>query len=491
MTAVLDPVAAPATTSEPDPRRWLILVILGLAQLMVVLDATIVNIALPQAQASLGFGDADRQWIVTSYALAFGALLLLGGRLGDVLGRKQVFLVGIGGFAVASAVGGAATSFGVLVAARAGQGVFGALLAPAALSLLTTTFSDAKERARAFAIYGAIAGGGGAIGLILGGALTEWASWRWCLYINLLIAVPVLIAGVKLLHGGKADAKAHLDVPGAITVSASLFALVYGFSHAESDGWGSSGTIGFLVAGAVLLVVFVALQVKVAHPLLPLRVLLDRNRGGAFVAMLISGAGMFAVFLFLTYYLQVTLGFSPIKTGVAFLPMIAAIMVTAQSATSVLTRVGPRPLMPVGMLFAAVGMLLFTQLETSSSYAPHILPGLILSGIGMGLIFAPGMQAATSGVEAEDAGVASAMVNTMQQIGGSVGTAIFSTLSASAVTAYLTEHPTEATQAAVEGYLSVFAWAAGLFVLGAVLAAAMLRSGPLEAPSGDAPVMAH
>jgi EmrB/QacA subfamily drug resistance transporter len=471
--------------------KWWILAVVAAAQLMVVLDGTVVNIALPRAQSDLGFGDADRQWIVTSYALAFGALLLLGGRLGDVLGRKRVFVIGLTGFALASAVGGAAPSFGVLVGARAAQGVFGALLAPAALSLLAITFSDAAERARAFAIFGAIAGGGGAIGLILGGALTEWASWRWCLYVNLLVAVPALVLASKLLSGDRGDGRAKLDVPGAIAVSAALFSLVFGFSKAESDGWGSPKTIGFLAAGVVLLAAFVQLQRVVAQPLLPLRVVLARTRGGAFLAMLLSGAGMFAVFLFLTYFLQVQLGYSPIKNGLAFLPLILSLMVTAQIVARIITRTGPRPLMPVGMVIVSVGMLVFTQLGLGSGYATHILPGLILCGIGMGLTFAPGMQAAISGITPEDAGVASATVNTVQQIGGSVGTAIFSTISASSAASFLRSHPDAAAQASLHGYVTVFWASAGLFLLGAVVTALLLRSGPLQVRSDAAPVIAH
>ena len=287
-----------------NPRRWWILAILGVAQLMVVLDATIVNIALPSAQEALGFSDDSRQWIVTAYALAFGALLLIGGRLGDLFGRKRTLVAGLVGFAAASAIGGAADSFGVLVAARSAQGAFSALLAPAALSLLTTTFSDPRERGRAFGIYGAIAGGGGAIGLLLGGVLTEHMSWRWTLYVNLLFAIPAALGALALLARQARDARPHIDVPGTLTATGGLFALVYGFAQAETHGWGSATTLGFLAGGVALLAAFVAIERRAAHPLLPLRVVLDRNRGGAYLATGIAGAGMFGVFLFLTYYLQ-------------------------------------------------------------------------------------------------------------------------------------------------------------------------------------------
>src|SRR3954469_2326715 len=311
----------PPTADPHHARRWWILALLGVAQLMVVLDATIVNIALPSAQNALHFSDDQRQWVVTGYALAFGSLLLLGGRISDIFGRRRALAIGLAGFAVASAVGGAATSFGVLVAARAVQGAFGALLAPAPLSLLQTTFTDPGERRSAFAIYGGIAGAGGAVGLLLGGILTEYLSWRWCLYVNLLLAVPALIGALRLLHNQARETGARIDLPGALTSGAGLFALVYGLTKAQTDGWGAAVTLGFLAAAVVLLSVFAALQRRSDHPLLPPRVVADRNRGGAYAAVLVVGAGMFGVFLFLTYYLQQTLGFSPIETGLAFLPM--------------------------------------------------------------------------------------------------------------------------------------------------------------------------
>ena len=486
----------PTTTTNPHhARRWWILALLGIAQLMVVLDATIVNIALPSAQKALHFGDADRQWIVTAYALAFGSLLLLGGRLGDYFGRKRVFIVGLLGFAGASAIGGTAQSFEVLVAARALQGAFGALLAPAALALLTTTFTNPSERGKAFGVYGAIAGGGGALGLLLGGVLTEYASWRWCLYVNLLFAIPAAIAGVRLLHTQVAASKPKLDIPGTLTASLVLFALVYGFSNAQTHGWGSGLTLGFLAAAAVLLALFVAIESRVAHPLLPLRVVLDRGRGGAYTAVAIVGAGMFGVFLFLTYYLQQTLGFSPILTGLAFLPMMATVMATATTTTSlVLPRTGPRPLVTTGMLLASGAMILLTQIGVDSSYATHVLPALLLMGVGLGLTMAPAMATATLGVGPGDAGVASAMVNTSQQVGGSVGTALLSTLAASATASFAAaRHPSPdvLAQAAVHGYTTAFWWSATIFAAGAVISALLLRSGVPEIDPAAEPVLAH
>jgi len=482
--------------SSADPqhaRRWWILALIGIAQLMVVLDATIVNIALPSAQRALAFSDDNRQWIVTAYALAFGSLLLIGGRIGDLIGRKRVFVVGLVGFAVASAIGGAAQGFGTLVFARALQGVFGALLAPAALSLLTTTFTDPAERGRAFGIFGAIAGSGAAIGLLLGGMLTEWLSWRWCLYVNLLFALPAAFGALALLHDRADAAKPRLDVPGTLVSAVGLFALVFGFSKAESDGWGAGITVGSLAAAVVLLTAFVALQARADHPLLPLRVVRDRDRGGSYLAIGISGAGMFGVFLFLTYYLQTTLGFSPIETGLAFLPLSFAIMLTATLSTAkLMPRFGHRPLVSTGMTMAALAMVLLTRVGVDSSYALDVLPALLVMGLGLGFVFAPGMSIATIGVAPHDAGVASAMVNTSQQVGGSIGTALLSTLAASAVSGYVADHgPQAVAQATVHGYTTAFWWSAGIFALGGLLSALLMKSGVKQLDPEAAPALAH
>ena len=478
------PTRADAEEGTGTNKRWWILAILGIAQLMVVLDATIVNIALPTAQTDLAFSDNARQWIVTAYALAFGSLLLLGGRIADVFGRKWVFIIGLVGFALASAVGGAAVNVGMLIAARAVQGLFAALLAPAILSLLTTTFHEPVERAKAFGIFGAIAGAGGSIGLLLGGVLTEYATWRWTLYVNLIFAVIGLVGGYLLLEHSKAAERAKLDVPGTVVVSAGLFALVYGFSHAETDGWGNGVTIGLLVTAGILLTAFVALQQRISNPLLPLRIVLDRNRGGAFLAMFASAAGMFAVFLFLTYYMQASLGYSAIQSGAGFLPMMGVLIITsAVVSTKLVTRVSPKLLIPLGMALAAVGMVLLTFLDLTSGYVSHILPGLLVLGVGLGLVFATGFGLATLGVQASDSGVASATVNTMQQVGGSVGTALLNTIAATAATSYATAHAGAGpmklviANAAIHSYTVCFWWAAGIFLGGALLAALVLRRG--------------
>ncbi|MFD8377236.1 MFS transporter [Streptomyces sp. NPDC059679] len=485
----------PLPSADARPRhRWWILAVIGVAQLMVVLDATIVNIALPSAQKDLGFSDGDRQWIVTAYALAFGSLLLLGGRIADLFGRKMTFLVGLVGFAGASAFGGAATSFDMLVAARALQGVFGALLAPAALSLLTVTFTDARERAKAFGVYGAIAGSGGAIGLLLGGVLTEHLDWRWTLYVNLAFAVVAVIGGTVLLQRSTRDTSVTIDIPGAVLVGGGLFCLVYGFSNAESHDWDSPATFGFLAAGAVLLAAFTWWQTRSPHPLLPLRILLDRNRGASFVSVLISGAGMFGVFLFLTYYLQQSLGYTPIRTGLAFLPMVAALMLTSTLATTTLIpRLGPKPVVPLGMGLAAAGIAWLTALGLDSGYAADILPPLIVAGLGLGLVMAPAMSLATSGVAAEDSGVASAAVNTMQQVGGSLGTALLNTLSTSAVTSYLDgrnpKDPGVLAHAGLEGYSTAYWWSAVFFAAGVVISALLYRRGAPAQDADAAPVV--
>jgi EmrB/QacA subfamily drug resistance transporter len=492
------PAARPAKAPPAPDRhagRWWALVVLAMAQLMVVLDATIVNIALPTAQHDLGFSDSGRQWVVTGYALAFGSLLLLGGRLSDSLGRKKMFLIGLIGFALASALGGAAQGIEMLIAARVLQGAFGAALAPAALSLLSTTFTSPTERGKAFGIFGAISGAGGAVGLLLGGFLTEYASWRWCLYVNLIIAAAAVLGATLKLHDEPVRARARLDLPGVLTAVGGLVALVYGLGNAETDGWGDPKTYGFIAVGVIVLIAFVVIERRVANPLLPLRVVLDRNRGGAYAAVAVAGAAMFGVMLFLTYYLTNILGFTPVQTGLAFMPMLGGIMLTATTVGSMLTpRIGPRPLVPIGALAAAGAMVYLTRLDLHSSYVGGVLPGLILMGLGMGLIFAPTQNTATSGVRHTDAGVASAMINTAQQIGGSVGTALLSSFAATASADYLkgrTENPVTKALAAIDGYHTVFWWSAALFVVCAVVSGLLLRSGPLAVDPDAAPVIAH
>ena len=460
-------------------RRWWVFGVLAIAQLMMMLDATIANIALPSAQHALHFSDANREWVVTAYALAFGSLLLLGGRIGDLFGPKRVFLAGVIGFGAASALGGAAQSFAVLVTARGLQGVFAALMAPAALSLVTTTFTDPRQRGTAFGIWGGINGAAGAIGLLLGGVLTQSLSWRATLFINVAFAIPAAIGGMALLRRDVRTSGSRIDVPGTVTATAGLFGLVYGFANAETHGWGASTTIAFLAAGIALLVVFVATQLRVANPLLPLRVVLDRNRGGSFLTLGLLGLGIFSVFLFLTYYLQQIKGYSPITTGLAYLPMPLMLIAAAGIAnTRLLPRTGPRPLMAIGMALSAVSFALFAELGVHSSYVTGVLPGLLIAGVGLGLVFAPATDIAIRGVSAADAGVASALVNATNQIGGSLGIALLSTLSATAANHYLATrqpNPNVVAHAAVHGYATAYWWAAAIFVVGAAIAGLLLH----------------
>ena len=486
-------------STAPDKQsrlRWFVLALIGVAQLMVVLDATIVNIALPSAQADLGFSDGARQWIITAYALSFGSLLLVGGRLGDLLGRRRVFVIGLTGFAAASAVGGFAPSFGVLVVARALQGAFAALLAPAALSILTTTFTVPEERNRAFGVFGTIAASGAAVGLILGGALTQYLDWRWSMFINVFLAVPAAFAALRLLaRDVPASSGSRIDVAGTLTASFGLFALVFGFSNAESHGWAAPITIAAISAGVALLGAFVAVERRVEHPLLPLRVVADRNRSAGYLAVAAVGAGLFGVFLFLTYYMQQTLGFSPLTTGLAFMPMMAVIIpVGGIAQTRLMPRYGARPLVTIGMVLSAAAMVMFTGLGVDSGYVAEILPGLLVMGLGLGLVFAPAMSTATLGVDRADAGVASALVNTGQQIGGSIGTALLSTLAASATSAFAAGRRPSAELvqvAAVHGYTTAFVWSAAIFAIGGLVSWALLSSGAPEADASAELVFAH
>src|ERR1700734_3801909 len=473
------PVAGSQRSAEND-HRWLILVIVAIAQLMVILDSTVVNIALPSAQHALGFPNSDRQWVVTAYALAFGSLLLLGGRIGDMFSRKRVFITGLAGFALASALGGAATSFETLVLARTLQGAFGAILAPAALGTLVSTFRDPRERGRAFGVFGSVAVGGGAVGLILGGVLTEYLSWRWCLYVNLIFAAIAIAGALAYMRGTRPDHRPRMDWAGAVLSSAGLFLIVFGFSHAEVAGWTAALTIGSLAVGGLLLAAFAFAEHRVSHPLLPLRVILNRARGGSYVAVGLTGIAIFGVFLFLTYYLQLVKGYSPVASGLAFLPMIACILISSNTSSIVLLpRLGPRTLIAAGMLIGGGGMAYLTQITVTSSYAGSVLPALLAMGLGFGMVFSPAINTATTGVARQDSGVASALVNTMQQVGGSIGTAALSTVALTATATYLAVHhagPLAPATAAVHGYTVAFAVSAALFGVGALAAVLLLPS---------------
>jgi EmrB/QacA subfamily drug resistance transporter len=478
---------AEQTSARAVDRRWIALAFIALAQLMIALDATIVSIALPWAQRALGASDAQRQWVITAYTLAFAGLLLVGGRIADTIGRKRTFVIGLAGFALASAIGGSAGSFLILLGARAAQGAFAALLAPTALSLLAVTFTQSRERARAFALYGAIAGSGAALGLLLGGVLTQYFGWRWCLYVNVPIAVAAAVGGFRVLGDEGGGHGQRLDLPGVVFVTAGLVALVYACTDAVSSGWRSGRVIGFLVASGVLLVAFVVREAGTSAPLLPLRIVLDRNRGGAYLGAAFAIAGMFGAFLFLTYYLQVVLRYSPLQAGLSFLPLTLASQAGSWGIASVLMpRVPARWLMAPGALTAAAGMLILTQIQVSSGYLTYILPAEILLGIGIACVMAPAFNVGTRGVDRREAGVAAATVNAATQIGASLGTALLNTIAATATAAYLAGTGSSSgvmNQALVHGYAVATAWAAGLLVLGAIVMAVLVNAGR-PAPQG-------
>jgi EmrB/QacA subfamily drug resistance transporter len=473
--------------AAPGPKRFRALVVIAIAQLMIVLDASVVTIALPSAQRALHISVANRQWALTAYTLAFGGLLLIGGRVADYLGRKRTFVLSLLAFASASALGGLAQDSAMLFAARALQGLFAAVMAPASLSLLTVTFTEPKERSRAFGVYGAVAGGGAAIGLVLGGLLTQYASWRWTLLINTPIAIAAAIGALRVVRESRAEGDRHYDVPGAVLVTAGLLALVYGFTRAETAGWGATLTVALLAAGAALIVAFVLKERASSHPLLPLRVVLERNRGGSFLASLLVGIALFGTFLFLTYYLQEILGYSPLRSGLAFLPFSGGIIVSATLASQFLPRLGPRVLMVGGLAVATAGLAWFTQLGVHTSYASHVLPAELMTSLGLGFVFVPFSNTALVGVAPHDAGVASALINATQQVGGSLGTALLNTVAATATASYVATHHglLALAQGTVHGYATGFVVSAAILALTMVTSAVLITASRFDLPAGD------
>ncbi|CAA9270146.1 MAG: Uncharacterized MFS-type transporter [uncultured Arthrobacter sp.] len=469
----LTPYISPTGTGiSPRPSRWAIPVI-ALAQLMVTLDNSIVNIALPSAQADLGFSDGQRAWIVTSYALAFGSLLMLGGRLSDIIGRRRSFLIGVTGFAVASVLGGLAPNFPILVLSRALQGVFGALLAPAALSLLTVMFPSGRQRARAFGIFAAIAISGSAVGMLLGGVLTEYLNWRWCMYVNAGFAAVAFVGAFAALPSPGPVERPRLDIPGTVLVAGGSFCLVFGLSIAETSGWASGRVIAPLIAGILLLTAFFLVQRNVASPLLPLRVILDRARGGALVTAFIAVISLFSATLFLTYMLQQQYGFSPLMTGLAFLPMVLTSMAAATAVPSLLLdRLGQRTLTVNGLLIAAGALYWLSFLTEDSTYFGGILTPLLLLGIGLGTSVSTSINRATSRTLPEDAGPASAAINAVQQIGGSIGLALLASIAATV---------TESSGSVTDGYGAAF-FTAGLIFIATAAVVAILIPGHRNLP---------
>jgi EmrB/QacA subfamily drug resistance transporter len=468
--------AAPAGRSDTDvgQSRQLAaaLVVISTAQLMVVLDATVVTVALPSIQRALHFSTANLQWIVTAYTLTFGGLLLLGGRLGDVFGRRRMFIFGLVVFSAASFAGGLATNSAWLITARAVQGVGGAIAAPTALALIGDTFPEGPARTRATGIYAAMSGAGGAVGLLLGGILTDFASWRWVLFINAPIGVLVVLAAPRVLkksapQGGK------LDLPGAFFATTGMTALVYGLVRAPGDGWANAITLTALAAGGVLLIAFTLTELHSTHPMLPLRLLTDRNRTASYLVMLSLTASIFAVSFFLTLFLQTAKGYSPLKTGLAFLPFTVVIAATSQAVAKLLTRVHPRVFVSSGPLLGAIGLLWLSRLHPNSTYTGAVLGPLVVLALGLGFAFVPLVLGATSGVQPADMGVASAVLNTSQQVGGTLGLAVLVTVATAATRSAVRSGPVAST---VHGYSVAFAVAAGISFAAFLVAMVAIRT---------------
>jgi EmrB/QacA subfamily drug resistance transporter len=460
-----DAAAARGTSQVgADPRRWLALAVIAAAQLLVVLDASVVNIALPSAQAALGMSDVAKQWVVTGYSLTFGGFLLVGGRIADLHGRKLVFLVGLAGFAVASAVGGLAQDSAVLLGARAAQGVFAALLAPAGLALLATTFTEPAERGKAFGIFGAAVGTGGVLGMVLGGVLTEYGSWRWCLLINLPVVALIAAAAVPLLRESRAEGRARYDLPGAVTATLGVGALIYGISQAVDRGWLGVSTVSFVVAGLLLLVGFVLLQTRVPVPMMPLRVVRDRVRGSGYLVVLLIGAALYAFYLFLTYYLQVVQGYTPLGTGLAFVPIGVGIFAGSMLAGRALARANARAVVIGGLVPSTIAIGVLGAVEPDTGFWTVVMPVQLVVGLGIGAALTTVMKLTLDGVDPDDTGVASALTNAMREIGGAVGISALNVLAIS-VTAAAGTGPAALT----EGYASAFLAAAALLLVATVV----------------------
>jgi EmrB/QacA subfamily drug resistance transporter len=492
---------------EPSyERRWLALAVISATVLLIILDATVVNIALPAVSKDLHISPATQQWIVTAYTLTFGGFLLLGGRIADFWGRKRTYLVGTAGFAVASAIGGLAQNEAMLFGARALQGAFGALLAPASLALLTVLFTDDKERAKAFAVYGGIAGGGSAVGLLLGGVLTEYADWRWCFWVNLPVAVVTIAAAIRILPESKAPGDTRYDVPGAVLITLGLASFVYGFTrvaqkaqeNARPGGSGNSGwtepvALVFIIGGAVLVAAFVVLELRTRNPLLPMRIVLDRNRGGAYLTSTLLGAGLIGSFFFLSLYFQQVKQYTPVAAGFASLPTTLGVLVSAGAASVLVPRLGPRPVMVAGGLLSAAGLFTLTFLQVGTSFWAVPFPGELLLGLGLGFTFVPLSNLALIGAGSHDAGAAGAVLNATQQVGASVGTALLATLSVGAITSFVAgagaaaldprTGPLVGLEGQVQGYTTAFRWASVLLLLGAVVSAVLIKATKADLPA--------
>ncbi|MER8044167.1 MFS transporter [Streptomyces sp. NPDC094032] len=497
---------ATSTAAPPAPGRHLglALVVIASAQLMVVLDGTITNIALPSLKEDLDISASGLAWVVNSYVLAFGGLLLLGGKTGDLFGRRKVFRIGIAVFTLASLLGGFATSSELLIAARVLQGVGAAVAAPTALSLIATTFPEGAPRNKAMGVYAAMSGVGATVGLLLGGLLTEYLDWRWVFFVNVPIGLAVLF-GTKVLAEGE-RVRGRLDVPGAVTGTAGLVSLVYAITRGGEHGWTEGGTLAFFGTAAVLLVVFVVLQTKVSAPMLPLRLLADRNRAGSYATMLFIGAGMFAMFYFLSLFMQQVLGYNAMRTGLAYIPFSIGMGMATGMGSKLVAKFAPRALTVPGLVLAAAGMLWLGSLTPDSSYWAHLMPAMFITAVGLGTSFLPVTLGAVSGVGHEDAGIASALLNTAQQIGGAIGLAVLATVStakaddtlAHADGAYYQALATgdtsllaRAASALTEGYTAALVGSAVLMIAGIVVVGLAVNAKRPEPGTADGPAPVH
>jgi EmrB/QacA subfamily drug resistance transporter len=463
--------------SRRETNPWVVLVLICIAQFMVILDATIVNVALPSIQKDLNLSEGNLQWIVNAYTLVFGGFLLLGGRLGDLIGRKRIFLIGLVIFTTASLLDGLSSSEGMLIGARALQGLGAALVSPAALSIISTTFAEGRERARALGVWAAIAIGGSAVGLVLGGFLTQYFSWQWIFFVNVPVGIAAFVLSLRLIPESR-DEHAHrsYDIAGAVTVTGGLMALVYAIVGAQSAGWGSAKTIGFFALAGVLLAAFVAIELRAKAPLVRLSIFRVRSLLTANVTMFLAASAIFAMFFFNTLYLQRVLGYEPLTAGLAFLPFTAGIIVSAGLASTFAPRIGVRPVAAVGMLLTAGGLLLLTQLPVHGSYAADVLPSILLSSLGMGAVFMPLTLVATTGLRNEDQGLASGLFNTSQQIGGALGLAILSTIA----TSKTASAGGTATEALVVGFHWAFGVGAVIMLAALVVMLSLLRKRDVE-----------
>jgi EmrB/QacA subfamily drug resistance transporter len=473
-----------------DRRGAALALVLG-AQLMIILDMTVVNIALPSIARGLHFSAPSLSWVLNAYTLTFGGLLLLGGRAGDILGRRRMFIAGIALFTAASLAGGLATSAAWLLAARAAQGVGGATASPAVLALISASFAEGRERTRAIGIYTAVAMGGGSLGLVLGGVITQWVSWRWVLFINVPIGIAVLLAAPVFL-GESQRQPGRFDIAGALASTAGMTALVYGFIRAASDGWGNRVAMGAFAAAAILLALFIVNESRARQPITPLRLFADRSRAGSLLARLLIVAGMFGMFFFLTQFVQDILGFSPLRAGISFLPMTVVLFAVSRLSPQLLARFGPKILMVAGMLPVACGMAWLSRISPGTGYLAGVLGPMLLIGGGMGMVFVPLTMASLAGVRPEDSGAASSMVNVTQQVGGSLGLAIlvtaFSTASRNAARHPLAHlaRPAQAHQAVVHGMASAFTLST-VFDVCALLVVLVVISGRPRRPAAAAP----